>query len=851
MPKQLRQECIDQVSSILNRKLTPSEGRDIVSTMKSTMGALRRQDPNTWARMTRDQRISAAGQELANQIREQGKKRAQNLMRQAIAQDRLMHKMNRLETEDVHAYSAVAKILNDVYANAKGITNEYLSDILDTINGIRSEWFGFVENKEDVHDFVYEAFGHNTGNERASLAWKAFSDTSENMRQRAVAAGADIGKLDYGYLPQSHDRWKVLGASRAILGLKNGDSKKAWTDFILPLLDRERYVNSDGELMSDGELREVLSAAFDDIVTSGSPDSNLFEIKDNKPKVMGSRFKKYHHRTIHFKDADSYIAYEQKFGKGSLTSALVGHVGKMANDIAILEVMGSKPKASYEMLKYVADRKAENAGAHEGKFKMLYKYSDWQGLTGAGIDDLWNVLTGVANRSAINREGVANFMSAWRNLEMAGKLGKAFITSLTDIPSYFVATRFNHLPLLQGARFFFSAYGSDWKDYAARAGIIAESLTSDFNRWSVDNIGEGWTAKISNVSMRASLLNAFTDGTRRAFSLNMMSGLAKLLPLRWDELSEYDRLRFIDGGLTEKDWRIFQMVGAEEYKGVEFLTMRNIKDFNPLLLPSDISIDDVRRAPAKLLSYIISESEMASLGPDLVTRAETTRGAQRGTFSGEVARSLFLFKSFPIAMMEKHFRRAEFLKKHGGRANQLSYAAGMIVMTTIFGAISLQVQNLLNGKDLQDVESSEFWLNALTKGGGLGFLGDFIANGLSENSRMGAWGLASLAGPQVSTVVEGSDLLWSVVGKGLYDKDTKPGARAVRLVRSHMPFVNLWYTSTAIDRAFMNELQDYLSPGYTQRMQRRMYRSWGHEYWWGPRDSSPRRSPRMATMPDS
>ena len=166
----------------------------------------------------------------------------------------------------------------------------------------------------------------------------------------------------------------------------------------------------------------------------------------------------------------------------------------------------------------------------------------------------------------------------------------------------------------------------------------------------------------------------------------------------------------------------------------------------------------------------------------------------------------------------RHYRRAAFLGQYGNRVDQASYAAGIFVATTIFGAISLQVQNLLNGKDLQDMEVSlqnkAFWMQAFTKGGGLGFLGDWIVNGLSEDARYGAMsGLTNFAGPVVGTVVDASDLLTSMAGSAIYDKETKPGARAVRLVRSHTPFVNLWYTSAVIDRAFMNEVQDYLSPG--------------------------------------
>ena len=109
----------------------------------------------------------------------------------------------------------------------------------------------------------------------------------------------------------------------------------------------------------------------------------------------------------------------------------------------------------------------------------------------------------------------------------------------------------------------------------------------------------------------------------------------------------------------------------------------------------------------------------------------------------------------------------------------------------------------------------------------MGFLGDFIANQVSENARYGAWSTVSFLGPQASTALEVMDTFTKATGNVLYDKETKPLASTVRLIRSHMPFVNMWYTSTAIDRYVMNDLQEYLSPGYLARMERRTYRSWG------------------------
>lgn len=836
----MRQECVDLISQTIGRKLTPSEGDNIVSNIKNKMGEIRRRDPNAWAALTRDDRIRAAGQEVAQDILDSAMRKKGNLLKQVLRQDERIRDMKRLGTEeDIFAFAAVAKIMQDTYRKARGIQNEYLTQMLDTLNGIKSKWLGFVEDAADVDAFVREAFGENTGNQRAKEAWIAFSNTAEAMRQRANRAGAEIGKLDYGYIPQSHDWWKVRKAG-----------KDAWVNEIMPLMDRERFTDAEGNAMSDSDLRELLGAAFDDIVTSGSPEGDIGQIAANLPKIQSERYVKYPHRVLHFKDAQSYLTYEAKYGRGSLTGALIGHVTKMANDIALLESFGPKPQSSYNMLKGVAESVALNAQKDQTSWKLLTKYSDYQGLTGTNIDEIWNVLTGKASQVAINSSGVANFMAGWRNLEVAGKLGKAFISSFSDIPSYFVATGFNRLGFADGLKFFFAAYGADWKDYATRAGFLADSIASDFCRWGSDNIGEGWTAKMAQATMKASFLNAFTDATRRAFCLNMMAGFAKMAKKGWNDLDAYDQARLQEGGITPDDWELIRIAGTETHNGIEFITIRQLQALQGNAL-SNASQDVLDALPGKFLGFIINESEMASLGPDLITRAETTRGEQRGTLKGELARSFFLFKSFPIAMMERHFRRAGFLNRHGTMVDQVAYAAGILVATSVFGALSVQLQNLLNGKDFQDVSSGKFWLNGMAKGGGLGFLGDYLANGLSDDARYGAMsGLTNFAGPIVGTTVDVADLATASMGSAIYDKQTKPAARAVRLVRSHMPFVNMWYTATAIDRAVMNELQDYLSPGYLSRLEARQRRGTGQEYWWGLGEPMPERAPRFAEQPN-
>ena len=855
----MRQECLETVSQVMGRRFTNEEGDALIQRIHETMNELKRNDPN-FSSKSFDEQVADAANVLALERTQRAARRKEIYTLQAIKQNQALTKMNRLATEeDTHAYKAVGRMMADIDHKAKGVANDYLSDMLDTINGIGSKWFGMVEDPKDVYDFVREAFGQNSGNERAKKAWQAWSKTAEAMRLRANANGAEIGKLDYGYIPQSHDGWKMLKADR-ILKQKGTNAKDAWIDFISPLLDRSQYFDEYGQPMSDARYREMLGRVYDTIITNGSTEDDIFTIAKNRPETLANR-QRFPHRKLHFKSPEAWIEYESKFSKGSLSSSLIQHVQRMASNIAIMEDWGPEPQATFDMLKFTAEQVANNAIARmqeantatglrrsvqsvRDAFTRNFQYKDSQGVF-VNLDQIWSVLNGEAYRVETNARALANFMQGWRNLEVAGKLGKAFITSFSDIPTYFITTGFNNLGYMDGLKFLGRAYGKEWKEFASRTGVMAESMISDFNRWAGDNLGENWTGKVANATLRASFLTGFTDATRRAFSLNMMASMGKLTKTDWNSLNAFDRARLENADITMADWQIYQAAGIDNFKGVDFLNPKSIRDLQ--------GFDELakQQAESKLIGFIVRESEMASLNPDLIVRASTTRGRQKGTAEGELARALFLFKSFPIAMMKQHFERVQFLARHGDKGDRFMYLAAIVVCTTMFGALSLQVQNLLNGKDFQDVWSREFVLNAFTKGGGLGFLGDFIANQVSENARYGAYSTVQFLGPQASTALEALDTLTKATGNVLYDKETKPLASTVRLIRSHMPFINMWYTSTAIDRYVMNDLQEYLSPGYLARMERRTYRSWGQGYWWGLRDTTPRRAPQIATQPDN
>jgi hypothetical protein len=539
-------------------------------------------------------------------------------------------------------------------------------------------------------------------------------------------------------------------------------------------------------------------------------------------------------RFLHFKDADSYLAYAKLYNKGGILSAMQGHVAKLAKDIALVEEMGPNPNAQFQFVHDMATRR-------EGKGKDRI---------GRGLGyfistrDMWNVLTGVTG-SAVNPR-LAEVAQGARNVEVFSKLGSAFLTSVTDIPTYFVTAGFNRLGFGKPLENMLRAFGKADTEFANRAGLIQEGMISDMNRWAEGNIGKGWTGKLANATMKLSLLEAWTDSLRRGYAMTKMGAMGKLTRGDWAALHESDRAHFDRAGVTETDFKVWQLAQPEDWRGSQMLTLDSLYRISDAdLKAAGLSKMDHHRATSRLLGMLADESEMASLNQDLETRAFTTGGGEKGTLGGEFRRSFMLFKGFPLAMISRHWGRMADMWANGDKASSIGYGAAMITSLTVFGAMALQLKNIVNGKDPQDMEDPKFWAAAWAQGGGRGVFGDLLYTGLGGDSKGGQPNWTNVLGPVFGSMGDLANLTVGNIGQAMDDKDTHFGAEAVRFVKQHLPFVNLWYAKAAIDHAVLQDVQEYLSPGYLDRMRERAQKDFNQDFWWQPGEGMPGRAPDL------
>jgi hypothetical protein len=246
------------------------------------------------------------------------------------------------------------------------------------------------------------------------------------------------------------------------------------------------------------------------------------------------------------------------------------------------------------------------------------------------------------------------------------------------------------------------------------------------------------------------------------------------------------------------------------------------------------------------------------VNPDLATRAVVTHGGQQaGTWGGEIARTVMQFKSFPIAMITRHWRRMlEAPMRENGlppAANRALYGFALMATMTGLGAISTQAKQILQGKDPIDMSKGRFWAKAVAQGGGLSIVGDLFLVDPSSSPTDAASTLAkNLVGPTVGTA---SDLILKNVAENVWQasqgKDTHWEAELANWAKQQTPGASLWWMRPFIEHGFTNAMNESLSPGYLSRMKQRAQKDYGQRYWWAPGDTLPQRPPDLGAAAPS
>ncbi|HBI8871454.1 TPA: hypothetical protein JI334_RS13395 [Acinetobacter baumannii] len=831
----MRAECREQVAQALGKKkLSAADSNRISQLYIRAKNILARTDPD-WLLKSPAERAEAITQKTASDLSIQIAKNNQNIARDAILKAQLEQEIyNHSTLNPIQvlmrkiAYFSDQSGIQSVEKQAQALHSRWMSLVADVFTKTQERW-GFSVNKEMTDDIIRVMFGGKSDNPEITAMAKEVSFALEEMRLAFNRAGGNIRKLDNFGIMTSHDQKKVALST-----------EQEWVDEVLPKLDRNQYVREDGLLMSDSEVRTMLKDVYRTIATNGA-NKVLDGRKSISPVGGRSKMANRHQeaRALHFKDGDSWLEYQAKFGTYNETGfheILKNHTHRMSTEIAMMQNFGSNPRLSFENLLEEASTKLKADPENGSKHGEIDKQSK-RALS------MYNTLD--ANTRAVDST-LGNVMGGLRALMVASKLGGTTLTTIGDHASTKKTANMLGLSYTKSVlpEYMKQLTQGKYRDEALRFGLgITEMVGSTSRFGDADVVSSATKAgrfnarmqQLASTTLKISGLNAVTAGMKRAFNLVHMNKIAEMTrSTHWKDLGK-DDLKILKGnGITEKDWNLWrELTPSKREDGAIVLTQNDffnapdevIKKFLPKdKQDSPTALADYRyKAAMKYQTHIFNEESVAVIEAGVRERSIINLG-DAGTMQGELGRTLFQFKGFPLAYMLRMGHRA-FAQGVKGRS---TFIASLIAYQTLAGAFIVQLQNLANGKNPEPVFTPDFFLKSVLKGGGLSFMGDLMS-ALSDPTGRSFGDF--VAGPLVS---QGGKLGMLLTGMGNNFIEGKESTRMMEVantLKGNLPFQNIWYSKLIIDRMLYSKLQNMIDPDYLPKTQQRL-ENLGNSYWW-------------------
>lgn len=814
----MRKECIEAVSQAIGRTLTAEQAKNIEQRIREAKQDLARRDRNAYLGMSEAERMTEAGKIAAENIKAEAAKNQQRVALTILKHDAIANYLDdqpglKLENIDRTVASKHDGLDNFESAEAKAATiaKEHFAKLSDFFDQFGPKMLGILDNDTAMAAVYRELRGTDTGIPDAKAFAKSLTESFEALRKRWNSAGGKIGKLEDWGSPQAHSRSLVF---------KVGKDK--WIDSIDPLLDKNRYINDSGNLMSQAERREFLGKAWESVVYDGL-------LKDGKPQGHGMRANRNaSHRQLHFADADAYLAYHAQFGDQSLLSTIIGHINGLSHDVALIETYGPNPDLQFKTWIETAKKEAAEAG----------RPLDWITKKAVSAERLYNEVAGVRPPAA--NERLAQTLSVLRNLNLM-KLGSSVFSTFSDDAMAVLTLRMNHI---SGFDYFMEEVkllgSKERRVQAKRLGLGLDEMIRGVNRYAVDEIAQGWSGKIGGAVVRSSFMPYMTEVRKQAFGKVMMNSLWDMTRKHGDiaSIKTSDRPMLLSRGITETDWQIWRMADAHQIDGNNYLTAQQVMAIpDSTLQAAGVTAADRQAAADRLMSAVLSESSVGIIEPGARERAFMS-----GLADGELGKTLWQFKTFAVALMMRHGNRIGGMIREGDKSGAAVYFASLIAGTTVAGALGVQLNELASGRDPLPVNDPKFMVKALLKGGSLGIYGDFLS---SQTSQHGQGKLASLLGPTAGAVEEIANLTQGNLVELAMGEDTKAGAEAIKFFKTLTPGSSTWYLKAAMDHLIFQDLQESVSPGYLRRMTDRAQREFKQKYYWKPGTDAPQRAPDM------
>jgi hypothetical protein len=658
---------------------------------------------------------------------------------------------------------------------------------------------------------------------RAIGIGKAVHKWQEIARVQANEAGAWIGRTPGWIVTQSHASNKIAA------------DREGWMAMMRERADLGRMMSETDAENVDDLLASIYENLASGVHLKAPGGAGGAEAKGLKGMARGLS----HDRTIHFKSAADWLAYNAEFGEGTLMEAISFGLLNTARATGLMRVWGPNHADTYQRVvnDLLASMKSKDpAAATKLKEDAATVY-----------DRYMTTVDGSTNLVGSNT--AASFSQGVRAVQGMASLGASVLASVGDGGTIAMGARhvggsaLDALGKAAGA-LFHGVPKAEQLEAWADMGVVMESLSGKLvsQRFTLDEGAPGILNAMQKRFFRWNLQNRWTDSMRMAVAEFMGMTMARRAGESFAALPDAMRLSLTQYGIDEAMWDVFRTGAMRDVEGRKMLTPSaalgaSDEAITPLVVARGQSVTprnlDRMRAEIerKFRLYFTDQNGYMMLMPDAAVRGQVTQGTKRGTVAGEGIRFIMQFKSFPLAYTNRILGR-EVMQgfQQGGWSGGL-FGLGRVVATSLlFGYAAMTLKDLAKGRTPRDPSDPGTYGAAMAQGGGIGIFGDILT---SQVTNRGQDAGIALLGPTAADVL-GSQGIAGIAARAAEGRD--PSAAASRFITGNTPFLNLFYTRLVLDYAVLWNLQEWANPGSLRRMERELEDRTGQEFLISPRD---------------
>lgn len=726
--------------------------------------------------------------------------------------------------------------------------NDFLGGLqsgLDKIPGGMEAWRKAALTKEwvrELHEMNKE--GGKPGVTKSPMALeiaRAVKQAQDVAKVRLNKSGAWIGDYD-GYISRTqHNAVKIDQAGY-----------QAWKTFTLARLDEARTfadLNPGGDADTFGangsdeqrglEIDRFLKGTWDGLSTGVHMSSQQGVGKGGAFSGPGSLGKKLSsERVLHWKDADAWREYQEKFGDPVIERGIMNGLHRAAHDAALMRRWGSNPQYTFDnLLRTVKEQYRDD---HEA-------IRAFQGAE-ARLREEFAFLSGAANMPGTKL--------AWQI--RSGILGWQDITKLGNVlfAHFSAAVTKPHQMMYHGV--------GRWKSYSSVIRNLALD-GSDEGKQTLENLRahatgltqdivsgyepiDGVPGRISGLRMKMMRLGGLPwllSRQKSGTEWELANFLGQRLGSEFEGLNPRTQRALKIYGLDKPEWDALRAAPDHDTdgQGLPYLTPQAAQRatdaaidalagqrINPGMGAADVARvrEETRdRLMMKLAAYYSDSADRSTVTPGIPERAMFTRIG--GRFGGPI---IGQYKTWAAAAVRQLWGQSLYGSSRGEAVKAL---AGLVATGTAAGYLRMVAKDVAGGKNPRmlngdPVNDAEILLSAMVQGGGLGILGDMILGQFEANAGTGRERalkyIATLAGPVIGDIADIGGVGFDYASAAFQPDPGKAfraaNAEALHLLTSHLPAVNLFYLRTLFNYLIFDRLYEMASPGYNHRYMERV-----------------------------